>query len=103
MAVAEQRFAGAGRYRSAELAADIVVECRDGGTYLTAEGFLGTGRPEIVQPIGPDLWLVVTRRSMDAPAPGDWTLKAVRDEAGAIAGLTLGCWLARGIDYARCA
>lgn len=100
-AVADPQIAG--RYRSAELAADIVVECRDGGTYLTAEGFLGTGRPEIVQPIGPDLWLVVTRRSMDAPAPGDWTLKAVRDEAGAIAGLTLGCWLARGIDYARCA
>jgi D-aminopeptidase len=92
----------AGRYRSSELSADIVIECRDGGTYLWAEGFLGTGRPEIVHPAGPDLWIVVTRRSMDAPAPGDWTLQAVRDDAGRITGLTLGCWLARGIGYVRC-
>lgn len=92
----------AGRYRSAELEADIVVECRDGGTYLFAEGFLGTGRPEIVQPAGPDLWIVATRRSMDAPAPGDWTLRAVRDDTGRITSITLGCWLARGIGYARC-
>lgn len=93
----------AGRYRSAEIEADIVIECRDGGTYLWAEGFLGTGRPEIVQPTGPDLWIVATRRSMDAPAPGDWTLQAHRDAAGRIAGLTLGCWLARGIGYVKCA
>ncbi|GMB80104.1 D-aminopeptidase [Shinella zoogloeoides] len=92
----------AGRYHSAELDAGIVIECRDGGTYLWAEGFLGTGRPEIVLPAGPDLWNVATRRSMDAPAPGDWTMQAHRDEAGRIAGLTLGCWLARGIGYEKC-
>jgi len=93
----------AGRYRSAELEADILIECRDGGTYLQAEGFLGTGRPEIVQPVGPDLWIVLTRRSMDAPAPGDWTLQAMRDAEGNIAGFTLGCWLARRIDYVKSA
>ncbi|EYR79243.1 D-aminopeptidase [Shinella sp. 838] len=99
-AVGDARLAG--RYRSPELEADIVIECRDGGTYLWAEGFLGTGRPEIVRPAGPDVWLVVTRRSMDAPAPGDWTLVAERDAAGDITGLVLGCWLARGIRYVRC-
>lgn len=93
----------AGRYRSAELAADIVIEHRDGAAYLTAEGFLGIGRPEIIRPAGPDLWIVVTRRSMDAPAPGDWTLQVIRDEDGHVIGLTLGCWLARGISYDRCA
>ena len=92
----------AGRYRSTELEADIVIACQDGGTYLWAEGFLGTGRPEIVKPVGPDLWIVETRRSMDAPAPGDWTLAAERDAAGKITGLTLGCWLARAIRYERC-
>lgn len=92
----------AGRYRSAELGADIVIECRDGGVYLWAEGFLGTGRPEIVRPAGPDLWIVMTRRSMDAPAPGDWTLQVVRDGEGTIKGLTLGSWLARGIGYEKC-
>ena len=93
----------AGRYRSAELDAEIVIECRDGGTYLWAQGFPGTGRPEIVHPAGRDLWILVTRRSMDAPAPGDWTLEVRRDAAGNVAGLTLGCWLARGIAYVRCA
>lgn len=93
----------AARYRSTELEADVVIECRDGAAYLTAEGFLGIGRPEIIKPVGPDLWIVVTRRSMDAPAPGDWTLQVIRDEEGHIAGVTLGCWLARGINYARCA
>ncbi|MCW0000739.1 D-aminopeptidase [Pararhizobium sp. YC-54] len=92
----------AGRYRSPELDADIVIECRDGGTYLWAEGFLGKGRPEIVHPAGPDLWIVATRRSMDAPAPGDWTLHILRDAAGCVTGATLGCWLARRINYVKC-
>ena len=93
----------AGRYRSAEIDAEIVIECRDGGVFLWAEGFLGTGRPEIVQPAGPDLWTLVTRRSMDAPAPGDWTLQVRRDGTGRVSGLTLGCWLARCVVYTRSA
>ena len=91
----------AGRYHSAELDADVVIECRDGGIYLWAEGFLGIGRPEIVKPAGRDLFIVMTRRSMDAPAPGDWTLQTKRDAAGAISGLTLGCWLARAVTYEK--
>ena len=90
-----------GRYRSAELEADLVIECRDGGAYLTAEGFLGRGRPEILHAAGPDLWLLSTRRSMDAPAPGDWTLSIRRNGQGRIAGLTIGCWLARNLVYDR--
>ena len=78
-----------------------VIECRDGGVYLWAEGFLGTGRPEIVKPAGRDLFIVMTRRSMDAPAPGDWTLTVRRDASGKVAGLVLGSWLARGIGYRR--
>lgn len=92
----------AGRYRSEELDADLVIEVRDGGVYLWAEGFLGTGRPEIVYPAGPDLWILVTRRSMDAPAPGDWTLQFTRDGEGSVIGATLGCWLARRIGYVKC-
>jgi D-aminopeptidase len=38
---------------------------------------------------------------MDAPAPGDWTVLVRRDGAGKVSGLTLGCWLARGLDYQR--
>jgi D-aminopeptidase len=66
-----------------------------------AEGLLRP-HPEIIQQAGPDLWVVATRRSMDAPAPGDWTLQAIRGSEGHIVGLTLGCWPARGICCAEC-
>lgn len=41
---------------------------------------------------------LAARRSMDAPAPGDWILQVRHNAAGMVSGLTLGCWLARGID-----
>lgn len=91
----------AGRYTSDELGAGLEIDARDGGAYMRFTGLLGTGRPERMAPAGKDVWLVATRRSMDAPAPGDWTAVIRRDANGKVAGLTLGCWLARGVDYAR--
>jgi D-aminopeptidase len=93
----------AGRYASAELEADLVIEARDGAAFARFEGLLGMGRMERMEPAGKDVWVVATRRSMDAPAPGDWTAIIRRDAAGRVEGLTLGCWLARGVAYARCA
>lgn len=90
-----------GRYACAELGAEMVVETNGPGVSVWFDGMLGQGQPEPVYPLGPDLWLVATRRSMDAPAPGDWTLHIRRDGAGRVAGARLGCWLARGLDYAR--
>ncbi|MEI2685677.1 MAG: hypothetical protein V9G14_04910 [Cypionkella sp.] len=43
-----------------------------------------------------DIWTITTRRSMDASAPGEWTLRVHR-EGDTITGLTFGCWLARKI------
>ncbi|KAB2883716.1 MAG: D-aminopeptidase [Albidovulum sp.] len=91
----------AGRYASAELEADLVIEARDGAAFARFEGLLGVGRMERMEPAGKDVWVVATRRSMDAPAPGDWTAIIRRDAAGRINGLTLGCWLARGVSYTR--
>jgi len=91
----------AGRWHSDELGAKMIVEARDGGVHARFEGMLGAGRMERLSPAGPDIWLLATRRSMDAPAPGDWTLRVRRDAEGRVAGLTLGCWLARGIGYSR--
>ena len=34
-------------------------------------------------------------------APGDWTVRLSRTETGALAGLTVGCWLARNVGFAR--
>lgn len=91
----------AGRWHSPELEADLVIEARDGGVYARFEGMLGAGRMERMAPAGKDVWTLSTRRSMDAPAPGDWTATVRRDSDGRATGLTLGCWLARGVDYRR--
>lgn len=91
----------AGHWQSDELEAELSVEARDGGVFARFTGLLGTGRMERMAPVGPDVWIVATRRSMDAPAPGDWTVTVGRDGTGAVTSLTLGCWLARGITYRR--
>jgi D-aminopeptidase len=91
----------AGRYACAELEAEMTVEARDGGVYARFDGMLGRGDMERVHPVGPDVWVIATRRSMDAPAPGDWTLRIERDAAGSVSGARLGCWLARGLSYTR--
>lgn len=91
----------AGRYHASELAALMEIEARDGAAYVRFTGLLGSGRVERVAPAGPDVWTIATRRSMDAPAPGDWTMVIQRDVNGVVTGLTLGCWLAREIAYTR--
>jgi len=91
----------AGRYHSPELEAEMEIISHGGGTYARFTGILGSGRMERMAPAGPDVWIVATRRAMDAPAPGNWTLIVNRDAKGDISGLTLGCWLAREVVYHR--
>jgi D-aminopeptidase len=91
----------AGRYHCGETGGSLRLEARDGAVFAVFSGRLGEGRMEPVLAIGPDVWLIRTRRSMDAPAPGDWTLQVRRSASGQVAGLVLGCWLARGLDYRR--
>ncbi len=88
----------AGRFRCAELGADLVVEDAGGALYGGFSGFLGQGRMEMLEPIGPDLWALPCPRALDHTPPGDWTL-AVRREPDGVAGITVGCWLARGLSY----
>lgn len=90
-----------GRYHAAELDAGVELQARDGALHARFDGMVGTGRWERVHPAGADIWTLATRRSMDAPAPGDWTLRVVRDAASNVTGLSLGCWLARNIAYQR--
>jgi D-aminopeptidase len=54
---------------------------------------------ERMYPLAHDLWAVTCRRAMDAAPPGEWTLRIHRTATGAVEGLTLGCWLARGLRY----
>ncbi|MBN9044347.1 MAG: D-aminopeptidase [Rhizobiales bacterium] len=90
-----------GRYRSDELEADLLLVEAGGAIYGAFEGFLGKSDLYPLYPAGPDLWLLPVQRSMDAPSPGEWKLLFSRDGAGAVSGVKVGCWLARGVDYRR--
>lgn len=89
----------AGRYRCDALGATLGIEARDGAAHIGFDGMLGAGPMERMYPLAADLWTVTSRRAMDAAPPGEWTLRVRRDAAGAVEGLTLGCWLARGIRW----
>lgn len=103
------RLAGAakqdigGRYRCGELEADLLLMSQGGAFYAAFEGFLGKSAMYPLYEAGPDVWLLPVQRSMDAPSPGEWKLVFQRDEAGRLAGVKIGCWLARGVDYTRIA
>ena len=49
--------------------------------------------------VGPDLWRLVCHRSLDAPAPGDWTVRVRRSADGRPETLSVGCWLARDVEF----
>lgn len=88
-----------GRFYSEELDAEFVCVDAGGALYASFEGFLGKSPMQPLYSVGEDVWLLPNQRSMDAPAPGDWSIIIKRDEKGRVSGLQLGCWLARGVTY----
>lgn len=90
-----------GRYRCEELDTELSVEDAGGALYGAFSGFLGPGRMELLDPIGPDVWALPCPRALDHTPPGDWTLRFRRDEAGKVDAVQVGCWLARQLDYTR--
>jgi D-aminopeptidase len=93
----------AGRYWSDELQAEMTIEAQDSIAFAGFQGLLGSGPMERMYPVAHDVWIMPTRRSMDAAPPGDWTVQINREAGGAVAGLTVGCWLARNIGYRKLA
>jgi D-aminopeptidase len=93
----------AGRYRCEELDAELTVADTGGVLYGGFSGFLGQGRMEMLDPVGPDVWALPCPRALDHTPPGDWTLAVRRGQAGRIEGVEVGCWLARRILYQRVA
>ena len=91
----------AGRYRCAELEAELSVVSAGGVLYGGFSGFLGQGRMELLEPVGADVWALPCPRALDHTPPGDWTLAFRRDGAGRVAGVEVGCWLARRLSYER--
>jgi D-aminopeptidase len=90
-----------GRYTCEELGADLTIIASGGAFYAACTGILGDGRMELLEPIGPDLWLMPCPRGIDHFPPGDWTLAFKRDASNRISGMQVGCWLARHLTYAR--
>lgn len=88
-----------GRYHSPELDAEFVCVEAGGALYASFEGFLGKSPMQPLYCVGEDVWLLPNQRSMDAPAPGDWSIIVKRDAAGNVSGVQLGCWLARRVTY----
>jgi len=91
----------AARYRCEELGATLTVADAGGVLYGGFSGFLGQGRMELLDPVGPDVWALPCPRALDHTPPGDWTLAFQRDGSGEITGVELGCWLARRLPYTR--
>jgi D-aminopeptidase len=90
----------AGRFRSDELDAELTCVNSGGALYGAFSGRLGQGRMELLQPVGGDVWLLPCPRALDHTPPGDWTLAFSRNDQGRVAGVEVGCWLARRISYA---
>jgi D-aminopeptidase len=50
---------------------------------------------------GRDVWRLACHRSLDAPAPGNWTLRINRAPGGGVEGIAVGCWLARNVIFKK--
>ena len=91
----------AGHYECDEL--ESILTLTDAGDVLYGgfSGMLGKGRMERLLPFGDDVWLIPCLRALDHSPPGYWTLWLQRDETGNVAGIRVGCWLARDLFYRR--
>ena len=88
-----------GRYECEELGTELVIIDAGGVLYGAFAGFLGQGRMELLDSVAADVWTLPCPRALDHTPPGNWTLAVNRDADGRTAGITLGCWLARRLDY----
>jgi D-aminopeptidase len=90
-----------GRYHCAELDAALTVTDAGGALYGGFSGFLGQGPMEVLDHVGGDVWALPCPRALDHTPPGDWTLRFNLEGGGRPTHVTVGCWLARNLHYAR--
>lgn len=90
-----------GDYHCAEI--DSVFHCSGSGGMLYGmfDGFLGQGPVHMMRSLGDDLWALACPRAMDSTPPGDWTVIVRRNDDGTVAGVTIGCWLARRLEFIK--
>ena len=90
-----------GHYYCAEV--DSVFHCSGSGgmLYGSFDGFLGRGPVHLIRALGDDVWALACPRAMDSQPPGDWTVVVRRDDSGNVTGVTIGCWLARNLEFIK--
>jgi D-aminopeptidase len=88
-----------GVFRCDELDAALSIVSAGGVLHGAFSGALGQGLMVALLPAGPDVWRLPCPRALDYSAPGDWTLRFRRDGARRISGVTVGSWLARGLEF----
>ncbi|KIW15781.1 hypothetical protein PV08_05831 [Exophiala spinifera] len=90
-----------GDYRCDEI--DSVFHCSGAGDMLYGmfDGFLGQGPVHLMRSLGEDVWALACPRAMDSTPPGDWTVIVRRGDDGKLTGLTIGCWLARNLEFTK--
>ena len=82
----------------------LTVTGEPGAIYGGFSGFLGTGRMELLEPAGPGCVAAALPARAGCGATGGldaWRSGAMA--AGLSLGVTVGCWLARGLEYRRVA
>lgn len=90
-----------GRYYSDDIDSTLLVTGTSGMLYGAFDGYLGQGPMHVMRWLGENVWWLACFRSLDASPPGYWTLVFEQGKDGAISGLTIGNWLARGVEYKK--
>jgi hypothetical protein len=92
-----------GVYRCDESDSTLHITGEDGTLYGSFEGFLGHGPIWLMKRLSKNVWALGNPRGMDSTPPGDWTVvfKRGQDGEGSVEAVTVGCWLARKVEYVK--
>jgi CubicO group peptidase (beta-lactamase class C family) len=90
-----------GKYQCGEMETTFVCEGRDNMLYGAFDGPLGQGPANLMNRIGENVWTWACPRGLDHTPPGDWTVVFIENVEGAVTDCTIGCWLARRLEFQK--
>jgi CubicO group peptidase (beta-lactamase class C family) len=90
-----------GRYQCGEMETTFVCEGQDNMLYGAFDGPLGRGPANLMKRLGENVWTWACPRGLDHTPPGDWTVAFIETAEGVISGCTIGCWLARNLQFLK--
>lgn len=91
-----------GKYYSEEVDSTLHVTGTGGVLYGAFDGYLGQGPVHLMRWLGENVWWLSCFRALDSTPPGYWTVAFDEGEDGkGSTGVTVGCWLARNVEYEK--